>query len=180
MRHVPGVPNHELPDALSRRFPEPDDEAAVDADVLIEPHLVFTLQSGGEGVADGVGDGVGGGHQQQYEGDWQLAKAYLETLSFSKGSSTELKRRLRSMINRLFVSKGQLYRRQKGRAPLLVISALDEREKLLHEAHEKLGHRGRDAIFGLLSQRFSGALPHYFLLFPNDKLSTCTKSEHGH
>ncbi|CAD6928239.1 unnamed protein product, partial [Tilletia caries] len=61
---------------------------------------------------------------------------------------------IKQMIGKFFVREGRLYRRgKKNDAPQLVIDSQSLKDRLMHEAHELHGHRGRDAMIALLSKR---------------------------
>ncbi|KAE8214173.1 hypothetical protein CF319_g9110, partial [Tilletia indica] len=60
---------------------------------------------------------------------------------------------VKRQLGKFFVRSGRLYKRGKHDVPLLVIDSDELKERLLHEAHERHGHRGRDATISLLSKR---------------------------
>ncbi|KAE8238721.1 hypothetical protein A4X13_0g8406 [Tilletia indica] len=60
---------------------------------------------------------------------------------------------VKRQLGKFFVRSGRLYKRGKHDVPLLVIDSDELKERLLHEAHERHGHRGRDATISLLAKR---------------------------
>ncbi|KAE8225689.1 hypothetical protein CF326_g7827 [Tilletia indica] len=91
-----------------------------------------------------------------YSDKWLHLAEYLHSgLSFQvlKPLAPSRRQWVKNQIGKFFVRGGRLYRRGKRDIPLLVIDTEDLKQKLLHEAHEQHGHRGRDATVSLLLKR---------------------------
>ncbi|CAD6929947.1 unnamed protein product [Tilletia controversa] len=96
-------------------------------------------------------------NQALYSGKWRELGLYLESgCSHPIIRSLDPKRRkwIKQQVGKYFVRGGRMYRRQEEGAPLLVVDDDGTRMKLLTEAHDGHGHRGRDATYGILAQRF--------------------------
>ncbi|KAJ3504975.1 hypothetical protein NMY22_g17741 [Coprinellus aureogranulatus] len=67
------------------------------------------------------------------------------------------RKRWKSLVSNFFLERGSLWRKpleSKEAAPRLVVEHAERRSQLLVQAHDQCGHRGRDATYKLLSDRY--------------------------
>ena len=57
-------------------------------------------------------------------------------------------------VKPFFLYNGELYRRTTQESPRHVIIDQSQKEKILYQAHDKLGHKGEQAVFELIQLRF--------------------------
>lgn len=62
--------------------------------------------------------------------------------------------RFKTRASRFSIFHDRLWRDQRGKSPLLVVTRVAYRKQLVAEAHKVVGHRGRDATFKALSDRY--------------------------
>ena len=88
---------------------------------------------------------------------WQEIVTYLKTDVMPKRCEdpTERKSFIRRSKNYFLHDRDRLWKiESKGKIPRLVIIDVDRRSALIAEAHNDVGHRGRDATYKTLSERF--------------------------
>ena len=79
---------------------------------------------------------------------------FLTTLKFPSFSSEQSKQRFLKKVSQYFSKDEKLFRKNREGPPLLVIFDHDKRQSILEQAHEKLGHRGEQAVLHTIKQRF--------------------------
>ena len=84
----------------------------------------------------------------------QSIKHFLLTLETPEFDNLQAKRKFLKKAVQFFVKNGNLYKRNKKGMPLQVILDTNRRQEILTQAHERLGHRGEQAVLHTLQQRF--------------------------
>ncbi|OBZ70423.1 Transposon Tf2-9 polyprotein [Grifola frondosa] len=123
-------------------------------------------------------DGVfysGAGHKfgkkdEESDGQWAEVLGYLKDGSIPpRCASLEQRKKFLSFCSRFMLSGERLWLAQKGKMPRLVITDKTRRKIILAEAHNQCGHRGRDATYTRLAERY---------YWPNmyDEVSTFVRS----
>jgi hypothetical protein len=79
---------------------------------------------------------------------------FLTTLEAPASSSVQDQKRFIQKATQYFVKDGKMWKKRKDRTPLLVIFDHSRRLAILTEAHEGLGHRGEQAVFETIRERF--------------------------
>ena len=80
---------------------------------------------------------------------------FLTTLELPSGKTTPQERkRFVTKATRFFVKNGSMYRRNGIKPPLKAILDNAQRLRILEAAHEKLGHRGEQAVMHTVKERF--------------------------
>jgi transposase InsO family protein len=79
---------------------------------------------------------------------------FLTTLETPSFDSISAKKRFLKKAVRFFVQNGKMYKRMRGRPPLLVVFDPEKRATILTQAHEELGHRGEAATWETVRLRF--------------------------
>ncbi|KAE8223383.1 hypothetical protein CF319_g3572 [Tilletia indica] len=93
----------------------------------------------------------------KYSGKWLQLGLYLASGAQYRTISdlpAARKRWVKKQLGRYFVREGRLYKRRENELPVMVIDNDEEKHRIMHEAHEVHGHRGRDAMMSLVSKRF--------------------------
>lgn len=89
---------------------------------------------------------------------WLDLRKYFETGKYPERLNTEKQiLRFRKRSQRFFLQDSRLWlgpKKKSDRLPRLVIEDLEKRKSLMAQAHNECGHRGRDATFRHLSDRF--------------------------
>jgi hypothetical protein len=79
---------------------------------------------------------------------------FLTTLEAPAFNSVQEQRRFIQRATQYFVKDNRMWKRRRNRTPLLVILDHERRLEILTQAHESLGHRGEQAVFETLRERF--------------------------
>ncbi|KAJ8454791.1 hypothetical protein ONZ51_g12825 [Trametes cubensis] len=88
---------------------------------------------------------------------WEDIACYLRSGSFSSKAaqeSNEEQRRLKRLAQGFFLYDDRLWRDRRGKTPVLVVVSEGRRMGLVASAHNTTGHRGRDATFKILQERY--------------------------
>ena len=95
-------------------------------------------------------------HPPPSEPDWHGLARFLISgeLPLNALSDTSSRRRFLSLASRFFVENDRLWRTSRNKVPLLVVVEPARRRELITAAHNDCGHRGRDATYRLLADRF--------------------------
>lgn len=96
----------------------------------------------------------------QYQGGWIPLGIYKATLRLPKDMTPAQKRALIAKAERYVLSGGLLYeiispRGNKHQVPKRVVGLTESRERILKACHDQLGHRGREATFHQISERYT-------------------------
>src|SRR5438876_11460986 len=88
-------------------------------------------------------------HKAKYLEEDLMLGEYLETLQKPDGIDDQNYQRLRKLSRTFFVRDGYLFKRGKrrGQPPRRVIGTPEQRQQVLRELHDGIGHHGRDATF---------------------------------
>ena len=81
-------------------------------------------------------------------------RQYLQSLEIPEFATRAARQRFLKKASKHFVQEGHLFRRCSNRIPVKVIFDLAERQKIMQEAHDKHGHKGVQATFETIRQRF--------------------------
>jgi len=163
--HVPAV-QFRGPDALSRRQPAEDEQVIPDDPTWLDniallmtvahppestefdfcqpthlPYSIYTLPSA----------------QPKLSRQDQLLKEifhFLETLELDPKQTPQTRKRFLKTTLQYFIKDGRMYKRNGSQPPLLVVLKPQKRIAVLTQAHEKLGHKGEQAVFELVRIRF--------------------------
>lgn len=84
---------------------------------------------------------------------WQMFK-FLQTSEMPKFASQVQQHKFLKRIQRYFVQDNCLYKQFPDRMPVRVLLDEPSRHRVLEEAHNQLGHRGEQATFETVKQRF--------------------------
>lgn len=79
---------------------------------------------------------------------------FLTTLEAPASSNVQDQRRFIQKATQYFTKDGKMWKKRKEKLPLLVIFDHSRRLAILTEAHEGLGHRGEQAVFETIRERF--------------------------
>ena len=150
--HVPGK-KHKAPDALSRRRytladgpPESDLEDSLDESISSPQD--FPKIEGKEPVR------VGAIHRRDKDQEIRDIMRFLVSFKPPATTSSRERQRFLGLAARHYIKEGQLYRRHpSGRDQKVVISGKD-RERILTELHDGIGHRGEWAVWEAIRIRF--------------------------
>ena len=167
--HVPGT-KHVAPDALSRRQMGKEEEIIEDDDEWLDNIALLTTNAGPE-------------KYQRYEPltclsqitssyssealpsysfpatirlDESLKDIYrfLTTLEAPASSSIQEQKCFIKRATQFYVQDDQMWKRRAENTPLLVIMDHNKRILILHQAHEELGHKGEQATYDTVRERF--------------------------
>lgn len=85
---------------------------------------------------------------------------FLTELEAPPNDSTQGQKRFLERCGRYFVKAGKMWKRRQNGRPLLVIRDRERRSAILTESHENMGHRGEQAVFETVRERYYW--PHLF------------------
>lgn len=92
---------------------------------------------------------------QQKADQFQEIRTFLTELKLPLGMNSQQQRRFIANSVKYFVSKDNiLYRKNKNQPPLRVITGQEEKLRILEYAHDKLGHRGVQAVQQIIQPRY--------------------------
>lgn len=93
-------------------------------------------------------------HKQDFDSEeyWDQILAYL--VHMQEPSDLDQARRIKNRAKSFFMLDGVLWRRNRDKMPLQVVLSHERRLKLVEQAHDDSGHRGRDPTFKKLSDSF--------------------------
>ena len=80
---------------------------------------------------------------------------FLTTLEAPPNSSIQEQKRFVKKATQFFIKDGKMWKRRGTKSPLLVILDHARRLAILTQAHEGLGHRGEQAVFETIRERYS-------------------------
>jgi transposase InsO family protein len=167
LKHVPGS-THLAADALSRRPLGEEEEVEEDNDdwldeialyigVAEEPHQDFgsckVFQVPLKGKAESL-PSQGFAATVQPDQDLKEIFRFLSTLEAPHHASIQDQKRFIQRATRYFVKEHKMWKRRKGMTPLLVVFDQNHRLEILTQAHEDLGHRGEQAVFETIRERY--------------------------
>jgi transposase InsO family protein len=153
LRHVPAT-THQGPDGLSRRPQAPDDsdtDNAEAADEWLESKLDFRIHA--EAQQDQTNNAPTMSTFSIMDSELGSIQHFLQTLETPIFRSTAEKSAFLNKAKKFLVKDGKLWRRSKY-GDLRVIFNASNRNSLLEQAHDKLGHRGVYGIVYTLTRRF--------------------------
>jgi transposase InsO family protein len=79
---------------------------------------------------------------------------FLTTLEAPYSESIQEQKRFIRKATQYFVKEGKMWKRRRGKSPLLVIRDHERRLAILTQAHEGLGHRGEQSVFETVRERY--------------------------
>jgi len=153
VKHVPGKKNGGA-DALSRRgYADGDEEEDQAVDDYFDAKLysievsTATIQNPTARVYLQEGE---------YDGEYLMIGRYLESLERPSDMTDDEFRKLRRKALRYLVRDGHLYKRaKKGRVPpQKVIGRTAERQRIIEELHDELGHRHQQSTYDQVARRY--------------------------
>ena len=159
--HIPGT-KHVGPDALSRR-PLADDETAIEDDdswldnialLATDARLAAQLNPNHAPCALPLPSAFCFASRKSEEDMLSQIETFLDTLITPVFSTPQKKRRFMAKAMEFFLKDKILYKRNGSYTPLLVLRTAASKLSVLEQAHEKLGHKGVQAVFELLRHRF--------------------------
>ena len=160
--HVP-ADKHRGPDALSRRQPNPHDFNDREDDDWLDDIALYAMTDNNETVMTMSPKASVNQSEhilsflsvnQERDTLLQSIKHFLLTLETPEFDNLQAKRKFLKKAVQFFVKNGNLYKRNKKGMPLQVILDTNRRQEILTQAHERLGHRGEQAVLHTLQQRF--------------------------
>ena len=160
--HVP-ADKHRGPDALSRRQPNPHDFNDREDDDWLDDIALYAMTDNNETVMTMSPKASVNQSKhilsflsvnQERDTLLQSIKHFLLTLETPEFDNLQAKRKFLKKAVQFFVKNGNLYKRNKKGMPLQVILDTNRRQEILTQAHERLGHRGEQAVLHTLQQRF--------------------------
>ena len=83
---------------------------------------------------------------------WSLK--FLTTLEAPTHSSIQDQKRFIQKATQYFVKDHKMWKRRKGKTPLLVVFDQNHRLEILTQAHENLGYRGEQGVFETIRERY--------------------------
>jgi hypothetical protein len=167
--HVPGT-KHVAPDALSRRRVGEGEEIIEDEDEWLDDIALYAAKT--ESVQDRRFESLTylsqitlGYHSEALPSysfpatirlDESLKEIYrfLTTLEAPASDSIQEQKRFIKRATQFYVQDGQMWKRRAENTPLLVIIDNKKRALILHQAHEELGHKGEQATYDTVRERF--------------------------
>ena len=160
--HVP-ADKHRGPDALSRRQPNPHDFNDREDDDWLDDIALYAMTDNNETVMTMSPKASVNQSKhilsflsvnQERDTLLQSIKHFLLTLETPEFDNLQAKCKFLKKAVQFFVKNGNLYKRNKKGMPLQVILDTNRRQEILTQAHERLGHRGEQAVLHTLQQRF--------------------------
>jgi transposase InsO family protein len=154
--HVPAA-KHVGPDALSRR-PLADGETVEENDDswLDDIALFAKISETEKNHSPEIISAISHVFATTVREDQNLQNIYhfLTTLEAPNYSSPQEQKRFIKRATQFYVKSGNFWKRHKKGNPLRVILDPDQRNKILIQAHEELGHRGEQAVFETVRVRY--------------------------
>jgi hypothetical protein len=162
--HVPAT-QFRGPDALSRRQPLDDEYIAEDDSWLDDIALLtlipdrsqfkdfcFTTPTSLPYKTSTLPSARSGTNKQEQ----MLMDIYefLRTLETPEFESLQARKRFIKKATEFYLKGGRMFKRNGTRPPLLVIRDSKKRVVVLTQAHENLGHKGEQAVYDLVRNRF--------------------------
>ena len=139
--HVPGH-KHKAPDALSRRrHTEADEIQGVETDDSMVMGRTTAIR-------------VGVARSRDKEQEILDIIHFLEAFKPPTTTSSKERQRFLNQASRHYLNKGKLYRRHASGHDQRVITEQEDREKILYEMHDGIGHRGEWAVWEAIRIRF--------------------------
>lgn len=171
MRHVPGV-HHRVPDGLSRRPPAPDDsdddtdpeewldeketleQLSVEANAIRVHRRRVRLEDGL--TEPGVREAERLFDEALYEprSRWRKIGLFLDKRADTEEPGEFKVETIRQLAAQCFLRQKRVHRKHPGRLPRMVIGLRTDVERILHNLHERHGHRGKNALYSLVADRF--------------------------
>jgi hypothetical protein len=163
--HVPAT-RFQGPDALSRRKPAEDEEAIEHDDSWLDDIVLFFHHPHPRELNPFVFTVSTKLAYNPYElPSWKLRQSnqdktliqvqhFLSTLELPTFLSLTARKRFMKKVAEYFVKGGKMFKRNRDKPPLLVILDIKKRLAILTQAHDKLGHKGEQAVFDLIRLRF--------------------------
>ncbi|KAJ8488793.1 hypothetical protein ONZ45_g13828 [Pleurotus djamor] len=157
LRHVPGT-QFKGPDALSRKAHKPEEYIEEDDEWLDDIALWVSKNNQAAYMPKDIEGAMQvfitlSDKQAQSEQALEELRRFMENpeeLVLSPKRREQLRIKARKFICR----EGTLFRRKTKQTPVAVVLDNSKRLSILKKAHDDLGHKGVDAVFGLLRQRF--------------------------
>jgi hypothetical protein len=153
--HTPGK-TFTMPDGLSRRPPDPDEQNSPSFDEdekWIKPHPGFGTKSAFSVQLLGTSAQLGEEVLKLQVGFWKNLEYYLSTMNKAPGISKLEQKRIIQKSEFFFISNGILHKKNKPFSQI-VVSAPDVQRKILRALHESLGHRGTEETYRRIKIRF--------------------------
>jgi len=163
LTHVPGT-RHVAPDALSRRglgegekIEDDDDEwldnIALHVGIPVQNRKEYLSQPNLTYDSDTI---PSFSFPATIKLDENLRDIYkfLTTLEAPPSTSIQEQKRFIKKATQFYVQNGQMWKRRSNRPPLLVIMSHHKRISIMYQAHEGLGHKGEQATFETIRERF--------------------------
>ena len=144
--HIPAE-RHKGPDALSRRPPASDDEHEEEDDEWLDHIALFSSQQNPK-IPVSILAAI------PAEDLLQNIFHFLQTLEAPSFATLQEKRRFVAKATQFLVRDGALYKRNGVNPPLKVILEKEQRTRILHAAHEQLGHHGEQPTLHHIKSRF--------------------------
>lgn len=158
--HIPAE-RHKGPDALSRRELAEDEEVEEEDDSWLNDIALYaeTWARTPCVLAAFVGrvttPRVYAETESKQDRDLHDYLHFLQTLQIPASAvSNQQRHRFIRRASRFFVRNGKMYRRNGEKPPLQVIFDDEDRFRILHQAHEGLGHRGEQVVMQTVKERF--------------------------
>lgn len=148
VRHVKGE-NNGGPDGLSRRGSAAGEiEEEDDVDAFFDAKM-YSAQVDEKASRVWMDEAL-----YEEESDRKIGQ-YLRTMVRPDGLTDQQFRRFRLTALTFFLMDGLLFKRgRKGQPPRRVIGRRHERQRVIHELHDELGHRGEKATFHHVARRY--------------------------
>ena len=159
LKHVPGR-THLAADALSRRPLGEGEEIVEDNDDWLDDIALYTSVSKVSQLQEQAEYGLENLPSHIFIAtvrlDEDLRKVYkfLTTLEAPRFNSVQEQKRFIQKATQYFVKDGKLWKRRKEKTPLLVVMDHNHRITIMTQAHEGLGHRGEQAVFETIRERY--------------------------
>lgn len=170
LRHVPGI-HHRVPDRLSRRpQAEDDSDPEVDPEEWLDEqeklgHMSVEVQAVKMARRRGATDGLERGMPapgRSFDGTlysigsrWRQVGLFLDKREDPTGEADDIKREtVRQLASQCFLRRLRVYRQHAGRLPRMVLGRQEDIDRVLRNLHEMRGHRGKNALFALVADRF--------------------------
>ena len=151
-KHIPGAKNGAA-DALSRRGEaEGEDLKEEGVDEFFEAKMYSVSAEWGKRDVNVEISRVYLNEEEYVDEDLILGK-FLATLERPGGLTDAEYQKLRRKSKSFFIRDGYLYKKGK-RVPRRVIGLRRQKEEVMRELHEEVGHRGRNATFEHVKRRY--------------------------
>ena len=156
--HVPAE-NMKGPDALSRRMPTQEEiDEAQETDEWLDDFTLYVweqhLKNQSSKHQDYLEQNVFIMDNTRADQVLQQIKIFLEQAKLPEFDTDLDKKRFIQKAYQYFIKNGQLYKIRRDKIPLTVILTVQERSKILQQAHEDLAHRGIYGVFQTIKRRF--------------------------